>query len=307
MSTTARDLARRLRLLVVLGVVTTVALFAAYRGVHADAVPMSSRSAPGVLSVETTKYALQQAKRGAALDAAGNTDFHTQISVANQSLALAASQNVTGPRGRQALQTVAGLIAVYSGFVEQANREDSRSTLHDVYMLYANRVYDTPGSAEDIMGYLDLLQKEQRGVAEQQASFGLPLWLGWTTASALVLALCLALAEAQRFCRRRFRTLVNLPLLAAAAGWAAGVLVLGALTLRAHTKMADVLADLPKPSAVPVGDIPETSARIAQIMRPTGAWAAMSDWILLGGAALTALMVAGLLPRVLEYRFKAAR
>jgi hypothetical protein len=308
-STTGRELTRRLQLLLALGATTTLVLYAAYRGVHDDAVPLSSASAPGVLAVDTAKSALGKAKTAipdAQLADAGTGDFQTQISVANQSLALAASENVTGLTGRQVLQTVTGLIAVYSGWIEQANREPAESPLRPVYLHYAERALNAPGTSEDIMGRLDGLRALQLRVAAQQVSFSPPLRAGWGAVLVLSLALCGALVEAQRYARRRFRRLVNPPLLAATLLWATGVTTLGWLTLRTHSAMAASYTDLRKqPGREHV--ISQVGAAVADRMAQSGFRAALSVWILVAGVLLLGLIVAGLLPRIFEYRFRGPR
>lgn len=301
MSATRRDLTRRLWLLLVLGATTTVVLFSAYRGVHDDTVPLMSSSTPGILAVDTAKNALQRAHE--AVDGSGpqgdaTGEFHTQISVAHQSIALAASENVTGPSDRHTLQTVTGLITVYSAWVERAGKEPNTS-LRDAYLHYALQ------GRNDIEDRLDELRKEQLNVARKQAAFPWPLWLGWSAVLVLCLALCVALMEAQRFARRRFRSAVHPSLLAATVLCVTGVAALGWFTLRAHTAMADSLAELSETRAA--DDIPEVGADVEGYMANAGFWASLTDWVLIGGVLLMALTVVGLWPRLSEYRFKVPR
>lgn len=305
MSTTARSLNRRLWLLLALGAATALALFGSYRGVHDDAVSLAASSSPGVLAVDTTRYALELARDAvpeSGPEDAATGDFHTRISVAHQSLALAASENVTGLSGRRTIQTVTGLIAVYSGWVEQANQEPSDSPLRSVYLHYANSVFDAPGTTEDIVGRLGQLRKDQLAEAERQASLDPPLRLGWSAVPFLFLALGGVLAETQRFSRRRFRRTVNPPLFAATVLWTTGTAVLGWISLRTHDAMAKTVAELREPLT---GDgIPEAGARVDGYLANVGFWASLPTWILIGGAILMALTAAGLLPRMSEYRFR---
>ncbi|MEU8655003.1 hypothetical protein [Streptomyces sp. NPDC048737] len=301
MSTTGRDLTRRLRLLLALGALTTLALFAAYRGVHDDTVPLASSSTPGILAVDTTRTALQRAHaavdgRGAAGDTTG--EFHTQLSVAHQSIAVAASENVTGPADRHTLQTVTGLITVYSAWVERAGKETDAS-LRAAYLHYAEQ------GRNDIVDRLGELRAEQVRVAREQASFPWPLWLGWAAVLVLCLVLCAALVEAQRFARLRFRSAVHPPLLAATVLCASGVAVLGWFTVRAHAAMRDSLAELDTTRSA--DEIPETGADVGRYLADAGLWASLSEWILVGGALLMALIWVGLWPRVAEYRFRVPR
>ncbi|MFH9861900.1 hypothetical protein [Streptomyces sp. NPDC017202] len=300
MSTTGRDLTRRLRLLLALGAVTTVALFAAYRGVHDDTVPLASSSTPGILAVDTARTALQRAHAAVDGRAAGDTtgEFHTQMSVAHQSIAVAASENVTGPADRHTLQTVTGLITVYSAWVERAGKETDPS-LRAAYLHYAEQ------GRNDIVDRLDELRAEQVRVAREQASFPWPLRLGWGAVLVLCLVLCAALVEAQRFARLRFRSAVHPPLLAATVLCASGVAVLGWFTVRAHAAMRDSLAELDTTRSA--DEIPEAGADVGRYLADAGLWASLSAWILVGGALLMALIWVGLWPRVAEYRFRVPR
>ncbi|MFF8972779.1 ABC transporter substrate-binding protein [Streptomyces sp. NPDC014995] len=301
MSTTGRDLARRLWWLLGLGAATTLVLFGAYRGVHDDTVPLASSSTPGILAVDTAKNALQRAH--AAVDGggpAGDTtgEFHTQISVAHQSIAVAASENVTGLADRHTLQTVTGLITVYSAWVERAGQEPNAS-LRRAYLHYAEQ------GRNDIVDRLDELRNEQLDVAEEQASFPWPLRLGWGAVLVLCLALCAALVEAQRFARRRFRRAVHPPLLAATVLCGAGVAVLGWLTVRAHTAMGDSLAELRETRAA--DEIPEAGGDVERYLADAGFWASLSGWVLVGGVLLMTLTLVGLWPRISEYQGAAMR
>lgn len=301
MSTTGQDLVLRLRLLLVLGVVTTLVLFGAYRGVHDGAVPLASSSTPGILAVDAAKNALQQAH--AAVDGSSPAkdttgEFHTQISVAHQSLAVAASENITGPADRHTLQTVTGLVTVYSAWVERVGKETD-ATLRGAYLHYAEQGRD------DIIDRLDDLRNAQLDVAREQASFPWPLQLGWGTALGLWLALCAALVEAQRFARHRFRSAVHPPLLAATVLCTSGMAVLGWFTVRAHTAMGDSLAALRTPR--PAQEIPEVGAVVERHLADAGFWASLSGWILVGGVLLMVLTWAAMWPRISEYRFRVPR
>jgi hypothetical protein len=307
-STTARDLSRRLRLLLALGTAATFALFIVYRGVHSDAVPLSSSSAPGVFAVDTATYALKEAQQGAAQGAAGNGDFQIQIAVANGSLALAASDDVTQLRGRQTLQTVVGLIVVYTGWIEQANQEQDGSPLQIAYLHYAESVlgYGTAKPpVESVLGRLDELRGRQMQVVTRQTSFGWALWLGWSVALVLCLTFCAALVEAQRFSRQCFRRRWNRPLAAATVLLVAGVAVLTLFTWRTHAGMAHSGALMERPQVA--DHIPEAGVNVAGRMAGAGFRAAVTDWIPAGGALLIMLVLAGLMPRINEYRFRSSR
>jgi hypothetical protein len=301
MSTTGRDLRRRLWLLLTLGALTTFALFGAYRGVHDDTVPLSSSSAPGILAVDTARNAMEEAHEAVKGGEIG--DFNTQISVAYQNIAVAASENIAGPEGRHKLQTITGLIAVYSGLVQRSGQEPA---LRDVYLYYAERVLKgEEGSEAAIVSRLDDLRADQVEVAERQASFPWSLWLAWSAVLVLCLVLCVALVEAQVFARRRFRSAVNPPLLAATLLCAAGVAALGWFTLRAQIAMAGSFGQLRSPSDAE--DIPRVAEHVREHMANADFWAALSNWVLVGGAVLMALTVMGMWPRISEYRFRESR
>ncbi|MFF8384571.1 hypothetical protein [Streptomyces kanasensis] len=308
MSTTPRDLTRRLRWLLLLGTATTLVLFGAFRAVHHDAVGLATASAPGVLAVDTAEHALGQARASVpedGLQEAGTGGFHTQISVAHQALALAASENVTGLPGRRTLQTATGLISVYSGWIEQANREPDDSALRGAYLLYADRVLDAPGTDEDIMGHLGDLRDEQLAVAERQAGFGWPMTLTWAAAAALTAALLGGLLEAQRFTRRRFRRPVNPPLLAATVLWTAGAAALATVVLGTHGDTTASVGELrDRHTGAGIGHAATT---VEGHLADAGLWASLSDGILVAGVALVALSAAGLLPRLTEYRHRERR
>ena len=312
MSTTVRDLSHRLWLLLALGAATTVALFGAYRGVHADAVPLASSTTSGVLELDTAKDALLHAQAGAwqdaASDAAGTGDFHTYVAVANQSLALAAADDVTGPTGRRALQTVAGLISDYGGWVELADQVPGGSVLHAAYMHNAQAMLGTSGAHLDdpsVMGRINQLQHAQLEVVDRQTSFGRALWLAWSVAALLWLALLVSLGEVNGFLRARFRRRWNRWLAGAAALTAAGAVLPAFATWRTHTGLFHARAELRRSLS---GDaIISAKSGVARQMADTGLRAAATDWILAGGAVLLILILAGLVPRINEYRLRASR
>jgi hypothetical protein len=310
-STTGRELTLRLWLLLTLGAATTLVLFFAYRGVHDDTVPLSSSSAPGILAVDTAENALRTAHEvvrdsGPGGDMSG--EFHTQISVAQQSLALAAAENVIGVEGRHDLQTITGLIAVYSSWVERWGQEDQEA-LRAAYLYYAQQVLgfqEEDGTDGDVLSRLDALRGKQLDEAERQAAFPWQLWLGWSTVVVLYLALFLALLETQRYLRRRFRRPVQVRLLAATVVCALGVPVLAWTTRRAQLAMTGSVGEIRVPEADP-DRIPLDADRVQEAMADAGFWASLSDGVLLGGAVVMALTVWGLWPRIAEYRFRGPR
>lgn len=316
MSGTARELTRRLRVLVALGLAATAALFFAYRGVHADAVPLSSSSTSGVLAVDTAKSALGQAKDVSGTVAEGDVtlgDFTLRISVANQSLALAAADGVTGLKGRQTLQTVTGLISVYANWVQNAAVEPIGSPLREAYLSYADDTLGDPAGAVTatgdndytVVGRLNALQRDQLRVVHRQAAFGPSLWFGWTAAGVLCAALLVALTEANSFARARFRRRWNRPLAGAFALLLAGAAVLAVFTWWTHDGMYHARGELSAPQDE--SGIPRAGSAVAHAMAGAGFRAAAAGWIVAGGVLLTGLIFAGLQPRINEYRVRTPR
>ncbi|GAA1909514.1 hypothetical protein [Streptantibioticus ferralitis] len=310
MSTTRRDLTRRLQLLLALTVVGTAVLFASYQGVHSDAGALRTTSKTAVLAVDTAEYALNQAQRGAGSGAADSDDFQTQVSVAGQSLSQAAASNVRGLEGRQTLQTVAGLIVVYTGWVQKADQEPQGSILRTAYLGYARSVL-TNSAGTGIIDRLDQLQSRQLDEVRRQSSFGWPLWLGWGATLVLFAALSVGVLEAQLFLRRRFRRRYNRPLVAATVLLAAP-LVLGLFTWqthaalgRAHTALlAKAHSALPPRPSLTASDISDAEERVGRDMRGTAFRTATAYGIPFGGAMVAVLVFWGLQPRISDYGFR---
>ncbi len=313
MSTTKRDLIRRLRRLLVLGLVFCVVLVASYRGVHDDAVPLAGATAPAVLAVDTAQHALVQAQADAEQGAAGTGDFQTRTSVASLSLALAASENVTGTPGRQTLQTVAGLLSVYLSWVQRANAEQPGSPLRTAYLGYAKDTLGSTSTNAGIMGTLAGLQEQQMKVVDRQTGFG-PLrwllWAGWAAVLVSGLAVLWALWKTHSFLRGRFKHRWNRPLLAAGTLLLLGTAALARTTWLAARHLAAARTALTRPytghGTGGAGDdgadgIRTAGARVAGLLRGSGTHAALTSAVVAGAVLLLGLMVAAVLPRILEY------
>ncbi|MFH9399767.1 hypothetical protein ACH4JS_08245 [Streptomyces sp. NPDC017638] len=299
-STTARDLALRHRLLLALSALLTLSLFVSYQGVHGDANPLRTSTAPTVLSLDTALYALGEAQRDAARPVP-TSDFQKQISVAVQSLAAAAADDdLAGPAGRQALQTVAGLITVYAVKVQQSQLKAEDDVLRKAYLSYATGVLTEKGSG--IRDRLKDLQRRQRATVHRQTSFGPLLWLAWGATLLLALVLTAALLETQRFLRHRFRRRYNRQLLAAGLLTLAGLAVTVLFTVWTHAGMSDTRTLLDRPLSGP--HIPEAGRHTASYLAGTGFRAAASVWILIGGVLLMALAETGLRRHINDYRFR---
>ncbi|MEU3523996.1 hypothetical protein AB0E62_09045 [Streptomyces sp. NPDC038707] len=299
-STTARDLALRHRLLLALSALLTLSLFVSYQGVHGDADPLRTSTAPAVLSLDTALYALGEAQRDAA-QPAPTSDFQKQISVAVQSLAAAAADDdLGGAGGRQALQTVAGLITVYADKVQRSQLQPDGSVLREAYLSYATGVLTEKGSG--IRARLKTLQRQQRAAVHRQTSFGPLLWLGWSVTLLLALALAAALLETQRFLRRRFRRRYNRQLIAAGLLSLTGVVVTVLFTVWTQAGLSDTRALLDRPLTGP--HIPDAGRLTASYLAGTGLRAAAAVWILIGGVLLMALAETGLRRHINDYRFR---
>ncbi|MEV5170057.1 hypothetical protein AB0L10_02970 [Streptomyces flaveolus] len=299
-STTAHDLAVRHRLLLALSALLALSLFVSYQGVHGDANPLRTSSAPAVLSLDTALYALGEAQRDAGAPAP-TSDFQKQISVAVQSLsAAAADDDVGGPAGRQTLQTIAGLITVYADKVQKSQLQPDGSLLREAYRSYATSVLTEKGSG--IQDRLRALQRQQRAAVHRQTSFGPLLWLAWTVTLLLALALGAAMLETQLFLRRRFRRRYNRQLLAALALSAGGVGTAVLFTVWTQAGMADTrhLLDSPLPGRL----IPDAGRDTASYLAHTGFRASAAVWILIGGVLLMALAETGLRRHIDDYRFR---
>ncbi|MEW2283020.1 hypothetical protein [Streptomyces sp. NPDC047841] len=299
-STTAHDLTVRHRLLLSLSALLALSLFVSYQGVHGDANPLRTSSAPAVLSLDTALYALGEAERDARAPAP-TSDFQKQISVAAQSLsAAAADDDVGGPAGRQTLQTIAGLITVYAVTVQKSQLQPDRSLLREAYRSYATRILTEKGTG--VQDRLKALQRQQRAAVHRQTSFGPLLWLAWSVSLLLALALGAALVETQLFLRRRFRRRYNRQLLAALALSAAGVATAVLFTVWTQQGMADTrrLLDRPLPGRL----IPEAGRDAASYLAHTGFRASAAVWIPIGGVLLMALAETGLRRHIDDYRFR---
>jgi alpha-glucoside transport system substrate-binding protein len=308
-SRTLRELTRRRLALLLLTVLASVALHHAFQGVNAEAGPLRTSTVPGVLAVDTAMDALTDAQNGIDPEQGAATgEFHTRISVANQSLARAAAADVTGLSGRQTIQTVTGLIATYSGWIEDATGQPANSVLRKAYLQYAAGMLGTRarGAAADptIMGRLAELRAGQQDVLRRQSDFGPLQWAQWSVAAVFVLALLALLAEAHAFSGARFRRRWNPPLALGVLLLAGGAAALAVFTALSRAALADAREQLTP--ALTSDAIPKAGAAVAARLSGTGFRAAAADWIWAGGLLLAALALLALQPRIGEYRVSRA-
>ncbi|MFD0395207.1 hypothetical protein ACFQ3Z_35650 [Streptomyces nogalater] len=297
-STTARDLAVRHRLLLALSALLTLSLFVSYQGVHDDADPLRTSTAPAVLSLDTALYALGQAQRDAAQPPRRATSRSRSRSPCRVSPPPRPT-TTSAPRG-QALQTVAGLITVYAVKVQQSQLQPDGSVLREAYFSYATSVLTEEGAG--IQDRLRALQRQQRAAVHRQTAFGPLLWLAWSVTLLLALALIAALLETQRFLRHRFRRRYNRQLIAAGLLSLAGVAVTVLFTVWTQAGMSDTrtLLDRPLPGRL----IPDAGRHTASYLAGTGFRAAAAVWILIGGVLVMALAETGLRRHINDYRFR---
>ncbi len=297
MSTTQRDLiVRRRTLWIITAAVTAMAMWA-YWGVHGPTAPLRRSTAPAVLAVDTARDALVAAQRDAQAGPAGAGDVQTQLSVAGQSLSQAAIANVTGLPGRQTLRILAGLVSVYTGWVDAAENQPANSVLRDAYLSYASSVL--AGQTTGILTRLDELQGDQRAAVREQTSFDWTLWVRWILCGLLCAALLVRLAEAQSYLRARFRRRYNAWLLAIMLVVVAGFPVLAVLTWQTHGALAHAQVLLRQPWSVKL--IHRTTTAVDGCLRRT-IWRSTAFWgIPPAGAAMALAVRAGFQARLNDY------
>ncbi|MEV0260738.1 hypothetical protein AB0I49_05260 [Streptomyces sp. NPDC050617] len=308
MSGTRTFLVRRLTALLTLTALSFAALLAAYYGVSRNSGAVTGGTAPAIVQISSVRDALARsydsARQGLGRDTADiegpGENYRSALSTANQNLAQAIKGTVAGDSGRQSLRTVTGLVASYADLVQQAYVNRDNPVLRDAYLGYARDMLRSGGSS-GILDRLQGLQRQQLGVLERQASFGWVLWLTWIVACALFAALGWLLVDTQRFLRRRFRRLVN-PFLAAATALLAVLLPLALFTGQTQDRLASARTLLAARTSS--STTPQVLPEVLDTMQDTHWRAGVVGLIPLGGTVLAALVLAGLQPRIDEYRFQ---
>jgi hypothetical protein len=189
---------------------------------HSTASDFHARSVPSIVAVLAARGALVEADAGAVCSfvtggaqvAGPGEQYQNQISVASQSLAQVAEHNIAGDPASQQIQLIDGLLAAYTGLIEQADAAYRQNhPLGAVYLWYASRLLHDPG--EGILRQLDVLYSEERTALEGQLRSGGTSWwwiVAWTAPCVILLAL---MVLAQVYLRRRFRRRVNASVAAA--------------------------------------------------------------------------------------------
>ncbi|MEU2683395.1 hypothetical protein ABZ654_05855 [Streptomyces hygroscopicus] len=307
MSGTRAFLVRRLAALLVVTALAVSTLLAAYYGVSRNSAAVTDRSTPAILQVAAATEALRGSYREAEGSLNGSTtdveglgeNYRTRLSTAGQSLAQAVKSTTGGEPARRSLLTVAGLVSSYSDIIEQAYVNRDNANLRAAYLSYARTMLER--SDGDILGRLRVVQARQQHVLEEQTSFGWLLSCAWLLVPVLFLTLAGLLGHTQYFLRHHFRRLVN-PWLATATALLVAVVPLAVFTYQTQDRLESARTTL---SEDDIGsDSGRTAKEVADTMRDTHWRAGAVGWIPVGGTALAALIVAGLQPRIDEYRFQ---
>ncbi|MEV0278489.1 hypothetical protein AB0I22_19185 [Streptomyces sp. NPDC050610] len=308
MSGTRAFLVRRLTTLLTLTALAFAVLLAAYYGVSRNSGAVTGGTAPAIVQISSVRDTLAKsydsARQGLGHDTADiegpGEDYRSALSTADQNLAQAVKGTVAGDPGRQNLRTTTGLVSSYADLVQQAYVNRDNPVLRDAYLGYARDMLRSGGSS-GILDRLEALQRRQLGVLDRQASFGWVLWLAWIAACALFAALALLLVDTQRRLRRHFRRLVN-PFLATATALLAVLFPLALFTVQTQDRLESARTLLTTRTAS--SSTPQVLPEVQDTMQDTHWRAGVVGLIPLGGTALAALVLAGMQPRIDEYRFQ---
>ncbi|WP_055587773.1 hypothetical protein [Peterkaempfera griseoplana] len=323
MSTTRRSLVRRRSVLLCLTAAAVLLQLAAYTAVHGDSRPLRDGTAPAILDVAAAESSLYLADRAAAesLRDSGTAslvgtgeEYRTQISAAGENLARAAEGNVAGEPGLQTLHTVNGLVSTYTTWIESADQAQGDDRLRTAYLAYADSTLRRQDSG--ILARLDTLQTEQRRVLAREVSFGPLERLWWAATAAAFAALGWVLVTTQLHLRRRFRRRLN-PWLLAATALVLVPVPLAVFTAQVHGAMQRsarslerVVADERPTGSAAADDSDLLGRRIRDTTQEVRTYLGGAAWradltvgIPLAGVLIGALVVAGMQPRIAEYRF----
>ncbi|MCD9144395.1 hypothetical protein [Streptomyces albireticuli] len=298
-------LIRRLAALLIATALAFGALMAAYYGVGRNAAAVTDRTAPAIVEVEAARKALNESytslagKETAEAEGVGET-YGADLNAARQHLVQAGLGTVADKEGRETLRTATGQVSSYDFLIQQAARSTGNDTLRDAYLGYAGNTLRKKGSG--IVPRLENVQLSQRETLADETSFDGLLWFLWITAYVLCAVLVWLLVDTQRTLRRRFRRKLSPPLVGATA--------LVALVLPLLTFLSSQIQHSLKLAAGKLGTISDpagTLPNVEKIMGGTHWRAAVASWIPLAAVVLAALVVAGLQPRIEEYRFGKVR
>ncbi|MEU7589901.1 hypothetical protein AB0A95_26815 [Micromonospora sp. NPDC049230] len=234
-STTRQTLVLLRRWLLALTAVALATSLAVFLGVAGNADMAKERSVPAILA----SYDAQEALRNAHLSAVNNlaeggavlggpgVDYQRQIAAAGQYLTLVAENNAAGDEGTQDIQTIEALLVTYTGLIGQA---DARFRDTSLTALGVAALRDAASLLTDILVRLEDLRGKQLIALDDQVDNG---WTNTLTAAVWLLpllALGVLLVRTQAHLTRRFRRMVNVPLLLATVA-VVGMVALTGLSL----------------------------------------------------------------------------
>ncbi|MFD0683547.1 hypothetical protein [Actinomadura fibrosa] len=212
-----------------------------------DAVgSVEDKGAPAYISARTAHAALSDADRaawrsfrsGAAQLIGPGQEFRDDLTTAADNLAHIAELDAGGAAGRDLLRAVNAQVVTYQGLVEQADAayREGLEPLGFAYLTYASDLLH--GQDGLLKGIDEIAERDRRSVHEERHS----AWFGAAAVSvtaAIGVVLLAVLVYVQVSMARRFRRLVNPPLLAASVVLA-GLLV---WTLVVFAQVGDALAE----------------------------------------------------------------
>ncbi|WP_131738913.1 hypothetical protein [Actinomadura roseirufa] len=208
---------------------------------QADVRGAKDRAAPAFVSARTAQAALADADRAAWQSARSGTirltgpgrQFRDDLTAAGDGLARLAQSDLGGAAGRDRIREVNAQVVAYQGLVEQSDAayREGVPALGLAYLTYASDLLHDP--ADGPLARLGKIAERDRAAVED---LGASFWTGTgavVTTGGLAAVLLTHLGYVQVSMARRFRRVLNLPLLAASA------LLLG-LALWTATALGDV-------------------------------------------------------------------
>ncbi|MBO2457722.1 hypothetical protein [Actinomadura violacea] len=176
---------------------------------------VSARTAHAALS-DADRAAWQSFRSGAAQLIGPGQQFRDDLTTASDNLAHLAELDFGGATGRDLLRAVNAQVVTYQGLVEQADAtyREGLEKLGYAYLSYASDLLRGDGG---LLSRIDeIARRDLHGIDGERDSAwaGRGLALGTAVIGAVLLAV---LGYAQVSMARRFRRLVNLPLVAASA------------------------------------------------------------------------------------------
>ncbi|ONI85146.1 hypothetical protein ALI22I_30115 [Saccharothrix sp. ALI-22-I] len=208
-------------LLVTTALVAAVSWYA-FDDVHDTIDTVDTRTSRALLEASAAKSALVEAdllaitsfRTGEALLSGPGDRYGNRIATASQSLAQVAEDNVAGEDGSKQIQVVEGLLASYTDWIGQANAHHRQNSgLATIDLWYASRLLHTQDSG--VLAQLENLVKVQQDAMDVQLA-GSSTSPGRIALLTVPVGVLLALlVGAQVFHAKRFRRVLNVPLVLA--------------------------------------------------------------------------------------------